>query len=123
MMRRYEPAIRTCASTADRLAAMTAQTARAGDMLRTRTDVARAEQNQDILARMDERAAQQLNLQKTVEGLSVVAVSYYAVNLVAYLLAPFAGTLGLSKVLLTGLITLPVVLLVWLVIRRIRNHL
>jgi len=122
MMRRYEPAIRTCASTAHRLGGMTRQAARAGDMLRTRTDVARAEQNQEILARMDERAAQQLNLQKTVEGLSVVAVSYYAVNLVAYLLAPFAGTLGISKVFLTGLITLPVVLLVWLVIRRIRNH-
>lgn len=123
MMRRYEPAIRTCASTANRLAAMTAQAARAGDMLRTRTDVARAEQNQEILARMDERAAQQLNLQKTVEGLSVVAVSYYAVNLAAYVLAPFAYPLGLDKSVLTGLITLPVVLLVWLVIRRIRNHL
>ncbi len=123
MMRRYEPAIRTCASTANRLSGMTRQAARAGDMLRTRTDVARADQNQEILARMDERAAQQLNLQKTVEGLSVVAVSYYAVNLVAYLLAPFSSTLGISKVVLTGLITIPVVALVWLVIRRIRNHL
>jgi len=75
------------------------------------------------MERMDQRAAQQLKLQKTVEGLSVVAVSYYAVNLAAYLLAPFAGLLGLSKVALTALITLPIVALVWLMIRSIRKHL
>ncbi len=121
MTRRYEPAMRTCASTYARLLSMSAQAARAGDMLRTRTDVARAEQNQEILARMDERAAQQLKLQKTVEGLSVVAVSYYAVNLASYVLAPAASTLGLSKVMLTALITVPIVLLVWLMIRKIRE--
>jgi len=123
MMRRYDPAIRTCASTAKRLAGMTKQAARAGEMLRTRTDFAREEQNQDIMERMDQRAAQQLKLQKTVEGLSVVAVSYYAVNLAASLLAPFAGSLGLSKTGLTALITLPIIGLVWMMIRNIRKHL
>ena len=123
MMRRYQPAIRTCASTAARLSSMTAQTARAGEMLRTRTDFAREEQNQDIMERMDDRAAQQLKLQKTVEGLSVVAVSYYAVNLAAYLLSPFAGGFGLSKPSLTALLTLPIIGLVWVMIRNIRKHL
>ena len=121
MTRRYEPAIRTCASTYARLLSMSAQAARAGDMLRTRIDVARAVQNQEILARMDERAAQQLKLQKTVEGLSVVAVSYYAVNLAAYLITPFAAPLGLSKIALTALITVPIILLVWFMIRKIRE--
>jgi uncharacterized membrane-anchored protein len=123
MMRRYDPAMRTCASTAKRLAGMTKQAARAGEMLRTRTDFAREEQNQDIMERMDQRAAQQLKLQKTVEGLSVVAVSYYAVNLAAYLLAPFAGSFGLSKTALTAALTLPIIALVWLMIRSIRKHL
>jgi len=102
---------------------VTKQAARAGEMLRTRTDFAREEQNQDIMERMDQRAAQQLKLQKTVEGLSVVAVSYYAVNLAASLLAPFAGSLGLSKTGLTALITLPIIGLVWMMIRNIRKHL
>ena len=121
MMRRFDPAMRTCGSTARRLASMTQQAARAGDMLRTRTDVARAEQNQAILSRMDDRAAQQLKLQKTVEGLSVVAVSYYAVNLAVYLLGPLAEPMGISKVLLAALVTIPTILIVWLMIRSIRR--
>lgn len=122
MMRRFDPAMRTCAATADRLAAIAERAARAAELLRTRADVAREEQNQAILARMDERAAQQLKLQKTVEGLSVVAVSYYAVNLAAYALAPFAKPLGLDKTMLTAALTLPVIALVWWLIHRIRKH-
>ncbi len=123
MMRRYDPAIRTCASTSKRLSGMTKQAARAGEMLRTRTDFAREEQNQAIMARMDQRADQQLKLQKTVEGLSVVAISYYAVNLAAYLLGPFSSTLGISKTVLTAIITLPVILAVWVMIRKLREKL
>ena len=123
MTRRFDPAMRTCASTARRLEATVSQAQRAGEMLRTRTDVAREEQNQVLLARMDERAAQQLKLQKTVEGLSVVAISYYAVNLAVYALSPFAEALNLSKVTLAGLLTLPVILLVWWMIRRVRDRL
>tara|TARA_B100000795_G_C22768092_1_gene426616 strand:- start:1432 stop:1644 length:213 start_codon:yes stop_codon:yes gene_type:complete len=36
-------------------------------------------------------------LQKTVEGLSVVAITYYAVNLATYLLLPVAKTFGFKK--------------------------
>jgi uncharacterized membrane-anchored protein len=63
----------------------------------------------------------QLRLQKTVEGLSVVAISYYAVSLAGYLLYPLAAVLGLSKGMITALVTLPVVALVWWMIRRIRE--
>jgi uncharacterized membrane-anchored protein len=70
---------------------------------------------------MDRRAELQLQLQKTVEGLSVVAISYYAVSLAGYLLYPLADVLGLSRGMLVALVTLPVVLLVWAMIRRIRH--
>ena len=43
---------------------------------------------------MDGRAAAQLRLQKTVEGLSVVAISYYALNLVAGAALPARGRGG-----------------------------
>jgi len=121
MMRRFDPAMRTIKSTERRLQQMTERAIRAGDLLRTRVDVDRSAQNQQLLESMDERAALQLRLQKTVEGLSVVAISYYAVNLVVYLLAPIAEAAELSKALVAGLAVLPVVLLVWLIVRRIRK--
>jgi uncharacterized membrane-anchored protein len=59
---------------------------------------------------------------RTVEGLSVVAISYYAVNLATYLLAAPAKTLlGLDTAALTAALVLPVVALVWLAIRQIRR--
>ncbi len=121
MMRRYEPAMRTVKATETRLQVLADRAIRAGDLLRTRVDVERSAQNQELLASMDRRADLALRLQHTVEGLSVVAISYYAVSLAGYLLYPLSGPTGLSKGMLTALITLPVVALVWLAIRRIRR--
>jgi uncharacterized membrane-anchored protein len=121
MMRRYDPAMRTVKSTETRLSAMADRAMRAGELLRTKVDVERSAQNQAVLKSMDERADLQLRLQKTVEGLSVVAISYYAVSLTGYLLYPLADVFGVTKGLLTAGITLPVVLAVWYLIRRIRE--
>ncbi|MBV0911392.1 DUF3422 family protein [Anianabacter salinae] len=121
MMRRFDPAMRTVKSTEDRLKAMSERAIRAGELLRTRVDVERSAQNQQLLASMDQRADLQLRLQKTVEGLSTVAISYYALNLVIYAAGPFAEPLGLSKGLLTAIATPLVVLLVWGMVRRIRR--
>lgn len=123
MMRRYDPAMRTVKSAQGRLAAMSDRAIRAGDLLRTRVDVERSAQNQALLESMNSRADMQLKLQRTVEGLSVVAISYYAVSLVAYALYPLAEVLDLSKGSLTAAITLPVVLLVWWLIRRLQRSL
>ena len=122
MMRRYEPAMRTVQSSKARLGAMSDRALRAADLLRTRVDVERSAQNQEILASMDRRSDLQLRLQRTVEGLSVVAVSYYAVSLLSYLVAPASLPLGLGKATLTALITLPVVLAVWVFLRRLRRR-
>ena len=121
MARRFDPAMRTVKSAEKRLEAMSARAMRAGDLLRTRVEVKRSEQNQQLLESMDRRARTQLQLQETVEGLSVVAISYYAVSLASYMLYPVAGAAGLSKGMLTALVTLPVILLVWMMIRRIRH--
>ncbi|SDI14983.1 DUF3422 family protein [Lutimaribacter saemankumensis] len=123
MMRRYDPAMRTVKSAQGRLAAMSDRAIRAGDLLRTRVDVERSAQNQALLESMNTRADMQLKLQRTVEGLSVVAISYYAVSLVGYALYPLAELLNLSKGTLTAAITLPVVLLVWWLIRRLQRSL
>lgn len=123
MTRRFDPAMRTVRSTEGRLKAMAERAERAAELLRTRVDVERSAQNQRLLESMDRRADLALRLQHTVEGLSVVAISYYAVSLAAYLAAPLAHATGIAKEGLLALLVLPVIGLVWLMIRRIRNHL
>jgi uncharacterized membrane-anchored protein len=121
MLRRYDPAMRTVKSAEVRLRAMLERAARAGELLRTRVDVERSAQNQKLLESMNQRADLQLRLQHTVEGLSVVAISYYAVSLAGYLAYPLAARIGLSKELLVAALTLPVIAAVWLMVRRIRK--
>lgn len=123
MMRRYDPAMRTVRSTRERLAATAERAMRAGTLLGTRVDVERSAQNQQLLESMDRRADLQLRLQQTVEGLSVVAISYYGVNLLSNLALPLAEPMGLGKSWVAALLTVPVVLAVWLLVRRIRSKL
>jgi uncharacterized membrane-anchored protein len=122
MMRRYDPAMRTVKSAEARLRSMAERAQRAAELLRTRVDVERSAQNQKLLESMDKRADLQLRLQRTVEGLSVVAISYYAVNLATYVLYPLTEQMHWSKGMATAAATPVVVLLVWLAVRRIRRH-
>lgn len=122
MMRRFDPAMRTVKSTEGQLQAMSERALRAGDLLRTRVDVERSAQNQELLTSMDKRADLQLRLQRTVEGLSVVAISYYAVNLVLNMTGPLEQGIGISKVVMAALVTPVVLLLVWMMVNRIRKH-
>ncbi len=121
MMRRYDPAMRTVKSAGVRLDSMVQRATRAADLLRTQVEVGRSAQNQQLLHSMNQRAELQLRLQETVEGLSVVAISYYAVSLAGYLMYPLAGAIGLSKGMMTALLVLPVVGAVWWMIRRIKH--
>jgi uncharacterized membrane-anchored protein len=121
MMRRYDPAMRTVKSAEKRLKEMAERAERAAELLRTRVDVERSAQNQKLLESMDRRADLALRLQHTVEGLSVVAISYYAVSLAAYLAAPLGDVLGMTKEALTAALVLPVVGAVWFMVRRIRK--
>lgn len=121
MARRFDPAMRTVKSTRLRLDNLAGAASRVSELLRTRVDVERSAQNQKLLESMDRRADQQLRLQRTVEGLSVVAVSYYAVNLLGYLAYPYAGALGLSKGTTLAILTPLVLGAVWIMLRRLRR--
>jgi uncharacterized membrane-anchored protein len=123
MMRRYDPAMRTVKSAEGRLAAMAERAERAAELLRTRVDVERSAQNQRLLESMDRRADLQLRLQRTVEGLSTVAIAYYAVNLLAYVAEPLAARMGFGKGATLAVLTPLVLLAVWALVRRVRNHL
>ena len=84
MERRLAPAINTCATIARRQEDLSGRIARNSQLLRTRVDIELERQNQELLAQMNRRAKIQLRLQETVEGLSVVAITYYASQLVNY---------------------------------------
>ncbi|MEO0920001.1 MAG: DUF3422 family protein, partial [Pseudomonadota bacterium] len=96
--------------------------ARAANLLRTRIDVEVEKQNRNLLRSMDKRAKLQLRLQQTVEGLSVAAVSYYVVGLVAYILGGLDTTsLGISYQAIVAASVPVVVIGIWMVVRRIRR--
>jgi uncharacterized membrane-anchored protein len=110
--RRMVPAMRTCRSVADRLSSLSERVARATEMLATRIDVSRERQNQALLKSMDRRASMQLRLQETVEGLSVVAISYYSVGLLSYAVKGLkAAGLHLDSEIVNAL-AIPIVILI-----------
>lgn len=122
MERRLAPAMRTCESVEQRLNVLSERIARAANLLRTRVDVALEQQSRDLLDSMNRRASLQLRLQETVEGLSVVVLSYYLVGLVNYLLKSLdAAGMRLDPTLWTGLILPMIVATVWLGTRRARR--
>ena len=86
-------------------------------------EIEQQQSNQELLATMNRRQGLQLQLQSTVEGLSVAAITYYITGLVHYVVE------GLSRhgwpwgVDITTAATVPLVaLLVWLFIRRIHDR-
>jgi uncharacterized membrane-anchored protein len=124
MERRLAPAMRTCETLQRRLDSLSERVARASEMLRTRVDVTLAAQNRDLLASMDRRARLQLRLQRTVEGLSVAAITYYAVGLVSYLTQGLdAAGLPLPKEIVVA-IAVPVLAgIAWLGLRQLHKKL
>ena len=92
MQRRLMPSVHTCAAMARRQEDLSARVARNSQLLRTRIDLALKRQNQLVLTQMNHRARLQLLLQETVEGLSVIAITYYGCQLVRYI------TEGASKI-------------------------
>jgi uncharacterized membrane-anchored protein len=124
LLRRLSPAIATVNATAQRLNSLSQRIERASALLRTRVDIATETQNQLLLEQLTKGQALQLRLQSTVEGLSIAAISYYVVSLLAYAgKALKSAGLPVNIELLTGL-AIPVVLLaVWWMGKRIKASL
>ncbi|HSN41187.1 MAG TPA: DUF3422 domain-containing protein [Burkholderiales bacterium] len=122
MERRLAPAMNTCESVAKRQDELSARITRSSDLLRTRVDIEREQQNLEMLAQMNRRARLQLRLQQTVEGLSVAAITYYAVGLIGYI-AKAAKSFGvhLDPNVVVGVSIPAVAVLVALGVHRIRK--
>lgn len=124
MQRRLSPAIATVAATAQRLSSLSQRIERSSGLLRTRVDIAAEAQNQLLLAKLTRGQELQLNLQTTVEGLSIAAISYYVISLLLYA-AKALKTAGLpiNPELAVGL-AIPVVMFsVWKATQRVHAKL
>lgn len=122
--RRLDPAMATVSVTQRRLAELSERIARTSALLRTRVDIATEKQNQQLLEKLTRGQELQLRLQATVEGLSIAAVSYYAVSLLLYAgKALKAGGVPIDPEVLTGALIPLVIAAVWYVTRRIHRGL
>ncbi|WP_416305841.1 DUF3422 family protein [Neptunicella sp. SCSIO 80796] len=118
--RRLKPAFRTSESVGFRQSALSNRLGRSTELLRTRISLKLERQNQRLLASMDQRAKVQLKMQQVVESFSLVAISYYGVQLtdkgisaLAYWL-PDINTKLWHSISVPVVIALVVCLLLWL---------
>lgn len=120
--RRMAPAMKMCDHTGQRQHALSQRVSRVASLLRARVEVELEKQNQKVLESMDRRAELQLRLQETVEGLSVVAISYYLIGLLGYG-AKGAKALGLpvDPNIVTGFAIPVVAFLIWAAVRKAKK--
>jgi uncharacterized membrane-anchored protein len=124
LSRRLAPAMNTVLATAERQQALADRIARTSDLLRTRVDVAREQQNQQILAAMNRRSKLSLRLQQTVEGLSVAAITYYGTGLVGYMAKGLKHAVpGLEPDWITACSVPVLAFLIWRAAHRVRHEL
>ena len=101
------------------------QVARPADLLRAGIQLEVEQQNRDLLKDMNRRAELQLRLQRTVQGLSIAALSYYLGGLVMYLAHGAEDAALLPHGVTAGIVAaaaLPfVVFAAWLFMERVRR--
>jgi uncharacterized membrane-anchored protein len=78
-------------------------------------------QNKSVLDNIAQTANSQFHLQRTVEGLSTIAISYYLLGILSYVLAGPLEELHFEKTMTLSIVAPFVVLLVWLMARAVRN--
>ncbi|MFW2388002.1 MAG: DUF3422 family protein [Polyangiales bacterium] len=121
--RRLAPGIRTCNAVRDRLEDLSQRISQTSSLLRARVELSIQGQNQELLASMNRRSEMQLRLQQAVEGLSVVAITYYVMGLLGYLFEAFAWAGWPWSKKVTFVFAVPVImLLAWRVIHGVRRR-
>jgi uncharacterized membrane-anchored protein len=120
--RRLEPAMNTCSSISHRFTLLSERVSNAGQLLRTRVDIILERQNQSLLSSMALSAKMQLRMQQMVEGISMVAITYYAANLIGKLAqALHIVGLKINPELVEG-VSIPIILLLTaIVIKRVHS--
>jgi len=122
--RRLVPATRTIETFTNRLRRLSERSGDAIALLNTRIDTRIKAQNLELLRSMESSFNLQLRLQNLVEALSVIAASYYAVALIAYMAKGVVGfgEEGHEVDVAIALIAPVVILTIFLLVSRIRHR-
>ncbi len=122
MEQRLSASMNSCEAVHLYLEQLSVRVNRASGLLRARVDIAMEGQTRDLLKSMDKRADLQMKLQATVEGLSIVVLSYYLLGIVGYGLkgAKEMGV-GINVDISTGIAIPLVFLIVFFTVRRIKK--
>lgn len=120
--RRFKPTVRYCAATEQRLEQLAKNVANLGDLLQARVQVEMEEQNAGILRSLNARADAQVKIQRAVEGLSIIAITYYLLNLFKLLYGGL-NVLGMGLTARDALMGMapPVLLVLLVILMRIRQ--
>lgn len=118
---RVDPGLATCAAMEKRLAVLSAKIERAIGLLDVRIGVDMQMQNAAVLDSIAQTARSQFLLQRTVEGLSTIAISYYLLGILSYALAGPLEELHWQKTMTLSIAAPFVVLAVWLMARAVRS--
>ena len=122
MSHRLSPTIAKVEYTKQRLVSLSERISQTSALLRTQVDILTETQNQQLLEKLTRGQELQLRLQRTVEGLSIAAISYYVVSLLLYVSkAGKEAGLPIHPELVTGALIPIVVFSVWYITRRIQN--
>lgn len=119
---RVDPALRTCAAFEKRLVTLTGKIERVIGLLDVRIGLDMQTQQSAVLDTIASTAQSQYRLQATVEGLSVIAISYYLLGILGYLLGGPLERFHIDKPLALSIAAPIAVLIVWLAVRRIRRR-
>ena len=122
MSHRLSPAIAKVESTKQRMISLSERISQTSSLLRTQVDILTETQNQQLLEKLTRGQELQLRLQRTVEGLSIAAISYYVVSLLLYVSkAGKEAGLPIHPELVVGALIPIVVFSVWYITRHIKN--
>jgi len=120
--RRLVPASRTCSVFRQRLRDIAERISGVMHTLDVRIDSRIKAQNLVLMRSMERSTQLQFRLQTLVEGLSVIAAAYYLIGLIAYMTKGVAATKsGSISEIFVGAVTLPIVLLIYLFVNRLRH--
>lgn len=121
--RRFKPAVRTCAATAERLEQLALAIRHLIELLQTNIQVEIEFQNAEQIRVTAERAATQIRIQRAVEGFSIIAISYYLMGLLKIAFDALKAT-GVPIHPSVSLISIPVLItVVALCIARVKKAL
>jgi len=118
---RVQPALATCRAMEKRLNDLGTKVQRSIQLLNATITVSIQTQNQEVLDTILSTAQSQYRLQETVEGLSIIAISYYSLGILGYIAEGLHGLVPVDKPVLLAVLAPFVILVVFFAIRRLRR--